>query len=413
MGSPLSASELQSVLSALLSSSTDQGSSSSSSDSSTSTASVAVPNAATAVYLLSHAIHTSLGFRQVKPVPSGELNSSNDAKVRNSLAGTDRREWLARNADEESFATSYRHEQSSFLFEVRIARLGARIVVNAVAVEVRWNRTTRMTDDASSQVVPFAYAIIAPPMHQDNKTATLDIVGKDYLSTSAFPATLDISSPSLEGSFNSPARFTDFIADYRTQIIQRLIPGLAKPGYEETASSTSTAAGNANNAPAAGNAGRPYRPAGVPFADPDDYDAREQGRIGAYPRFPMAGPGQNPLEVGRSDLDPLGGAVGRLPGAGGDGMLVGPGHPLFNREREGNDPLRIPGTGGQGARGPWGGDGFLPPLGAPPGARFDPVGPFGGPGQPMGPGRGGRNWGDELPPPVGILLRGRDPCQRH
>jgi proteasome inhibitor subunit 1 (PI31) len=43
--------------------------------------------------------------------------------------------------------------------------------------------------------------------------------------------------------------------------------------------------------------------------------------------------------------------------------------------------------------GPWGGDGFLPPMGAPPGARFDPVGPFPGlrgpPGFPGGGGSGG------------------------
>lgn len=97
--------------------------------------------------------------------------------------------------------------------------------------------------------------------------------------------------------------------------------------------------------------------------------------------------------------------MGRLPGAGGDGMLVGPNHPLFQREREQYDPLRIPGTGGQGNRGPWGGDGFLPPLGAPPGARFDPVGPF-APGNAGGQPR--RNWGDEMPPPVRLL---RANCQ--
>jgi proteasome inhibitor subunit 1 (PI31) len=55
-------------------------------------------------------------------------------------------------------------------------------------------------------------------------------------------------------------------------------------------------------------------------------------------------------------------------------MYVGPGHPIFGR---GQQP-------GGGPQGPWGGDGFLPPMGAPQGARFDPVGPFG----PIG-GRGG------------------------
>ena len=114
------------------------------------------------------------------------------------------------------------------------------------------------------------------------------------------------------------------------------------------------------------------------------------------PRFGL--PGQNPLEIGRTDLDPLGGAMGRYPNAGGDGMFVGPNHPLFNRERDHNDPLRLPGTGGRGGQmGPWGGDGFLPPLGAPPGARFDPVAPF-QPGGNVGMPR--RNWGDEMPPPV-------------
>jgi proteasome inhibitor subunit 1 (PI31) len=54
---------------------------------------------------------------------------------------------------------------------------------------------------------------------------------------------------------------------------------------------------------------------------------------------------------------------------GGDGMFVGPDHPIFSGR----------GRGSFGDRGPWGGDGYLPPMGAPPGARFDPVGPGLGP----------------------------------
>lgn len=48
-------------------------------------------------------------------------------------------------------------------------------------------------------------------------------------------------------------------------------------------------------------------------------------------------------------------------------MFVGPDHPIFGPGRDRNG--RFP------AQGPWAGDGFLPPMGAPPGARFDPVGP--------------------------------------
>lgn len=130
----------------------------------------------------------------------------------------------------------------------------------------------------------------------------------------------------------------------------------------------------------------------------------------------------NPLEIGRSDLEPLGGGI-RNPfappslfggvggGLGGDGMYVGPSHPMF---RDRMDPLIAGGVGG-GRAGPWGGDGYLPPMGAPPGARFDPVGPFGpgrgpGPGFPgtagprraFGPGGGGGASGpdnDEFMPP--------------
>ena len=160
------------------------------------------------------------------------------------------------------------------------------------------------------------------------------------------------------------------------------MPGLSTPGEQEDR--TTNSGGNAPP-PAAG----PSEP-----RSQTDHPEFDRG-IGAAPRMPGIGGRNNPLEIGRSDLDPLGGAMGRLPGAGGDGMYVGPNHPLFNRDRERDDPLRIPGSGN---RGHWGGDGYLPPLGAPRGARFDPVGPF-----PPNAGRGNeprRNFGDEMPPPV-------------
>lgn len=77
-------------------------------------------------------------------------------------------------------------------------------------------------------------------------------------------------------------------------------------------------------------------------------------------------------------------------------MFVGPDHPIFGNRRGGTSP---------GGLGPWGGDGFLPPLGAPPGARFDPVlpgplGPNSGRGRgSRGPLRNGDPDNDELMPP--------------
>ena len=115
---------------------------------------------------------------------------------------------------------------------------------------------------------------------------------------------------------------------------------------------------------------------------------------------PHPPPTANPLQIGDADRDPLA-ASGQRPfmggfapppvfGPRGDGMLVGPGHPMFHA------PPRPP------PRGPWGGDGFLPPGAVPPGARFDPVGPFGRPPPPPPPGafRGNPDW-DDLPPPGG------------
>ena len=95
--------------------------------------------------------------------------------------------------------------------------------------------------------------------------------------------------------------------------------------------------------------------------------------------------GQNPYDIGRQDLDPIPNPNPFAPSPlfggvqPGGGMYVGPGHPMFAGH-----------GGGRGQTGPWGGDGYLPPLGAPPGARFDPVGPFGRGNFPgAGRGRGG------------------------
>lgn len=159
----------------------------------------------------------------------------------------------------------------------------------------------------------------------------------------------------------SSNRVADFVSQFKLKIIQKLVPGLRKDGYSEdvdveTTSSTST--NNNNYQPPA----VPRVPPTIPRYNPDD-------------EFPLRIP-RNPLEIGRRDLDPVPGGSFQppplFPSSGGDGMFVGPNHPIFG----GRGSQGIPGN-----RGPWGGDGYLPPMGAPPGARFDPVGPgFGGPG---------------------------------
>lgn len=176
------------------------------------------------------------------------------------------------------------------------------------------------------------------------------------------------------------------------------MPGLRKDGYTEEAVDTSSNAGGSNppqpqNPPPA----RPH-PHMSPYAPGNDY----------IPPFHL--PPDNPLQIGRSDLDPFPLNPFRppplFPGSG-DGMFVGPDHPIFGAGR-GRNPF--------GDRGPWGGDGYLPPIGAPPGARFDPVGPgplpggFGGlGGRRGGAPSGGRHLGspdnDEFMPPGMVCSR--------
>lgn len=174
----------------------------------------------------------------------------------------------------------------------------------------------------------------------------------------------------------------DFASQFKLTIIQKLMPGLRKEGYTEE---------DSNLAPSSVITGQPSRPNIPPTSSP------RPERPSDPPRFTPGSshiPPENPLQIGRRDLDPL--AAQHIPNPfappslfppnQGDGMYVGPNHPIFGGA--------FSPRGNPGNRRPWGGDGFLPPLGAPPGARFDPVGPgaFGPGGSPFGGfgGRGGR-----------------------
>lgn len=166
------------------------------------------------------------------------------------------------------------------------------------------------------------------------------------------------------------------------------MPGLRKEGYTEESESGNTSRGTRTETPRRDDPppARP-QPSAPPYAPYNDPSTSHM-------------PPSNPLEIGRRDLDPFPNASNPFappplfPLSGGDGMFVGPNHPIFGQGRHGNGIMPN--------RGPWGGDGFLPPMGAPPGARFDPVGPGLGP----FPGRGGFN--PRGGPPGGGNLRDPD-----
>ena len=211
---------------------------------------------------------------------------------------------------------------------------------------------------------------------------------EDFTSPSFYPYNPNTDSDkSLVHGFISSNRVADLVSQVKLKIVQQILPGLQKEGYAEEPETTSS-----TSAPSTSQAPPPARP--QPQAPPqgpnrDDYDPL---RIG---------PARNPLEIGRSDLEPFGrnpfSPPSMFPPSGGDGMFVGPNHPLFGGGRDRD----------MGRSGPWGGDGFLPPLGAPPGARFDPVGPSfpnRGPRGGFPPGRGNLRDPDNdefMPPGVG------------
>lgn len=235
----------------------------------------------------------------------------------------------------------------------------------------------------------------------DDRTTSFDLPAKDYISLSALP--LPVSKDNLQAFrdiFISSSRLEDLISLFKVNVIQKLAPGIHKEGYEGTTREEverrrpedrprhDPLRDDTQPPPA-----RPY-----PFDDPLAIPPRRPVPAGDFPppgfedeyeinRPPRGYPpyfgGGNPPTIGDRDLyppglgphDPLRGTFGPRPGGGG-GM-----HPTFD------DPL----FAGQGE-----GRGYDPQ--APPGARYDPVGPgderaFGRTRGPWGGGRGSGSGG--------------------
>ncbi|KIK65390.1 hypothetical protein GYMLUDRAFT_123486, partial [Collybiopsis luxurians FD-317 M1] len=287
-----------------------------------------------ALAVLSHSILAALSFRLVAV----------DDSTPTSYAATNVLPEAWNKNGPGNYTLRYKHEQSSLEFIIKMSKLGSRTVINAIAAK---------TDKATS----------------------LDISTNDFTSPSAFPYDAAASDTPLVHCFISSNRVADFVSQFKLKIVQKLVPGLRKDGYTEEADveTSSTSSRQRASNPSSSSSAIPR----IPRYNPDA-------------EFPMGIP-RNPLEIGRRDLDPSPGGTFQPPplfpsssgGIGGDGMFVGPDHPIFGGGGQGGNFGPRGGFGMPGTRGPWGGDGFLPPMGAPPGARFDPVMPA------LGPGAGG------------------------
>ncbi|KAI4151685.1 MAG: hypothetical protein LQ341_000860 [Variospora aurantia] len=349
-----------------------------------------------AVALLAHACMIAVGFRLEGLGEDHSIEAKSDRDHISPLPS----EWNSTTTS--NYAFRFAHTQSSLHFILKISRLGSKAVINALGIG-------------------------------DEKVHTFEVPLKDYLSQSSFPFTAtpddgpSTSSPFdtsdneryLGAAYISPGRITDLATLFKLQVIQKLAPGLRKEGYEESAHAASTTTAPAV---AAGEEGRreqqqPRRgdrqpnPAGddpsrdeplPPAARPRPYDdpLAAGPRRPHYPAGDFLPPGfedeyemnrppgrglggeRRPLNIGERDLyppglgphDPLRMGPPGFGGIGGGGM-----HPTFD------DPL----FGGWQGGGGGGGAGR-----APPGARYDPVGPGDGPpnlrdGGPRFPGGGG------------------------
>lgn len=322
-----------------------------------------------ALALLTHAAMLATGFRLLG------LGEDHKIEVEQSEPGRVRplpTEW---NASPGNYAFRYAHGQSSMEYLVKVNRMGNKAVILGMGMG-------------------------------DDKTTSFDVKVDDYVSQSSLPASPDSAENSEEACrkivdiFISDGRLADFGALARLNIIQKLMPGLRKEGYEET---TNQQEGGTATTPRSGqppprldpdplrDEPRPARP--HPLADPLAQPPRRPMPQGDFPP-----PGfEDPYDMNRP-LRPMGGGVG--PGYGQ--------RDLYPQGLGPNDPFRDIGPGlGRGSgggmhptlddpmfQGQGGGEFGYDPQ-APPGSRYDPVGPGGrpprgGPGGFPGGGFGGR-----------------------
>lgn len=345
-----------------------------------------------AVALLCHACMIAVGFRLIGLGEDDKIDATADPQAPQPLPAA----WNSTTTSNYTFR--YAHSQSSLTYLIKVSRLGSKALVHGLTLP------------------------------EEGKVHSVDIPIKEFLSPSALPLPSteqegkEVTSGKIREIFISAARITDLGALLKINIIQKLAPGIRKEGYEESAHTASTAQRRSPPPEAAGRDREAQRPDRdplrddrlPPYAQPRPFDdplaagPRRPFPAGDFPppgfedeyeinRPPGGGPfvgARRPLNIGERDLyppgmgphDPLRGPGGYGPGGGlgGGGM-----HPTFD------DPMF--GAGGDEGFGGLGGR-------APPGARYDPVGP--GDGVPRGgmgrfPGRGGGFGGGGMGGPFG------------
>lgn len=316
-----------------------------------------IKNPYTAIALFTHACMLAVGFKLVGLGEDDKIEAHSEPEHVQTLPA----QW----DQHSSYAFRYSHPQSSMEYIVKITRLGGKTIIFGMGLG-------------------------------DDKTAQLEIKAQDYISEGCLKdaSVSSESTDTLKNVFISAGRITDLASLIKLKLIQKLAPGLRKEGYED--STDTQQASTSTRQPRRGEqeqdqrppnydplredqprparphphddplADAPRRPRPIPdFAPPGFEDEHELQN----PRMGHYGPPRTPFgDIGSQDLYP--------PGLGPhDPLRVGPGgrrggggmHPTFD------DPI----FQGQG-------QGGYNPM-APPGARYDPIGPGDGPPNMRGP----------------------------
>lgn len=343
-----------------------------------------------AIALFSHSCMTAVGFRLLgfgEDQKIGKSQTPNNDGTSLTISAEAECERLAPrlstkwNSSFGSHSFLYAHSQSSMQYVVKVDRLGGKAEVRGIGLG-------------------------------DERISRFEITAKDYISSAALPLRITmtqdgeedrsnlesklndlfISPPRIQGISSLPLFQTqihlltyppDLASLFKLTIIQKLIPGLHKEGYKESANAASAEASHARSNRDEGRGQRipppnmdpePARP--YPFHDPLAANPRRPLPQGDFPppgfddeydlnrplrgNFPGGAP--SPFGIGHDDLNPpgLGPRDPFRPLGGGGGGFGGGMHPTFG------DPMFGGGNGnGRGRGGPQN----------PPGARYDPMGP--------------------------------------
>ncbi|KAI8920721.1 PI31 proteasome regulator N-terminal-domain-containing protein [Entophlyctis helioformis] len=289
-----------------------------------------------------HAALTALGFRFLgigEDTPRSAPAASHASNTNTNSDSTDDSSDAARlppawNATGDTYSLRYAHPQSSFTFLLKAVRLASKLILHAMSIQaaVVHDLALDVSSLADASSFPIRRSSLAAASTNASNAST-NTFTRSSTNTSTDAADWWAPHP-LGRAFLSKDRLEEFVYQFKTRIVQQLIPGLNKPGYEESrplpSATASTAAptpahpqpSGSLRDPARGGRAPDWEPSGVPFPG----QGGGGGRASGAPFAP------SPYGVGDVDLDPFAAAPGLiLPGRG--GMYPGGGGGHASRRR--------------------------------------------------------------------------------